>query len=102
MSPKLEEALREWLEKPAKEHGLCQHVLEHYPPDMWHQACKTLDELVGMFEADGLCELLPFHETLEEFETECDSETCHLNPKRIAWVKSKLGVSNESKSQSQT
>lgn len=98
MSPKLEEALREWLEKPAKKHGLCEHVFEfvYHTTNNWHQACRTVDELVDLFKADGLCELLPFHETLEEFETECDNVACDINPKRKAWVKSKLGVSNES------
>lgn len=96
MSPVLEEALREWLKNPCREHGLCMFV-GVYELGKGSKTGKIMGELVGLFTKGGLHHRTPFNASEGAYNYEQTLKVCHLNPKRIAWVKAKLGVSNESK-----
>lgn len=51
--------------------------------------CKFLQELADMLEADGLDTKYPF-DTEQSYDAAFDNRTQHLNPARLAWVRSKL------------
>ena len=68
--------------------GLC--AATHY----WC-VCKPLTEELGdMLEADGLDTDYPF-DTRLSYEKAADDGTQHLNPARLAWVRSKLESKDE-------
>lgn len=86
-----------WLEAGAPEGmpflrglGLCSSV-----PDVVTRAYSydVRQEMKRQFREAGLNSTLPFNshpgatEDLPNYGDECNSGACHLNPKRIAWVR---------------
>lgn len=86
-----------WLDAGAPEgmgfsryHGLCgalrqwgRHKVE-YP--------KLGKELQEQLEARHTSFLHPFHELSSQYNMEADRGACHLNPKRIQWVREHVAI----------
>ena len=69
--------------------GLCW-MLWHYLScqAIPHNERKQLtNELEDQFEAAGLNYLFPFNDGEEGFSNEEETDTMHLNPRRIKWVR---------------
>lgn len=56
--------------------------------------CMLVMELGGMLEEDCLCAEYPF-DTEESYTEAATKHTQHLNPARLAWVRSKLESKDE-------
>lgn len=88
MSPELNEALTEWLnwvergaplgEPFERDSGLC-----------WVIPISLRDELKLLFIGDGLCGAYPFG--MDDFDKRFHRGKMHECPKRLAWVREKLG-----------
>ncbi len=48
------------------------------------------NEMTEQFKAERLDPLLPFNATIGHFFMEADNRVCHLNPKRVLWVKTRI------------
>jgi len=94
MSPELTDVLKAWLiaatskEPPAdvQEYGLCYmaHALGGT------KACKELTEILHAEFQDFL---YPFNgEGMQSYWDAAQQKTQHLNPKRLEWVRKKLGL----------
>ncbi len=85
-----------WVESGANPH---EHFVRHaglcWAFSSWAWQKKVLcaedafKHLEKMFMAEGLCPLLPFNkgEGSTEYCHESQRRTCHLNEKRLAWVR---------------
>lgn len=91
MSPYLREALQEWLEDATSEDpcntvrhcGICAW--------MWRYPVEVGDEYKSLLYDDfGDNSSTPFHASYYAYLDDKDAETQHLNPERLAWVRSKL------------
>lgn len=69
-----------------KRSGLCANLDEFLVGINFY---KLLQELSDMLEADGLDTTYPF-DTEQSYDVAFDNRTQHLNPARLAWVRSKL------------
>lgn len=72
-----------------KRTGLCFNLCEFVCVDY-----ALLSELSSMFAADGLDTAYPF-DTEKSYDLAYDNRTQHLNPARLAWVRSKLESKDE-------
>jgi hypothetical protein len=93
--------LREWLEwaeggAPENEIftrrvGLCSSFSSWMRSKLvpYRDGEKQYIALCGLFIADGLDDSYPFNSP-ESYEVERNESATHLNPKRLAWVRSKV------------
>lgn len=89
MSPDLRRALEAWRfeaasKKPprdVREYGLCAYVRAFDLRGVKYNYLKN--ELVRLFEEDGLIPTHPFDKSYEAYAFD---DNKHLNPKRLAWV----------------
>jgi len=81
-----------WLEEGApaepfsRQEGLCW-CLNYFAVHCDYDAEKLLDEMCDQFREADLSVRYPFHRDGSEFSNERTLAACHLNPKRIQWVK---------------
>ena len=85
-----------WLNQGAKrthvqfqrEHGLC-NALQNFAGSQNAYSHKLAKEMTKQFEDAGLNYLRPFDDPDNGvyFGRECSNHEMHINPKRIAWVK---------------
>lgn len=85
-----------WLDAGAPEHqpfsrseGLCYSLIVWCYHKNTGESGKTvlLMALSMSFHQAGLLRGTPFNEGITEFSLEAQGKACHLNPKRIAWVR---------------
>lgn len=65
--------------------GLCSNLL-----NMYGDNGIILREMGVEFEDENLEAATPFDQDYEEYIKTCDNSACHLNEKRVQWVKNKL------------
>jgi hypothetical protein len=97
------EAWLDWIEHGACEaqpfdrgHGLCanfDHWLDEHGAD-WETVETEIDDLLWLFVSEGLGGCYPF-DSQAEFISAHERREQHLNPRRIAWVRSKVGQVEE-------
>lgn len=73
--------------------GLCA-ASNHWAESTGAQFGLLIGELGDMLECDGLCSDFPF-DTEDSYFDAAAAQEQHLNPARLAWVRSKLEVSDE-------
>ena len=88
-------AYHNWLLDPveyspfSKNEGLCSSIRRFACFNEEHEM-KLLYEIRQQFKKSGLWSVSPFHQNLDYYFQESDAGLCHLNQKRIAWVKAHL------------
>lgn len=72
--------------------GLCSNlVLYVYLAKVDAEEFKSIrNEMTEQFKAERLDPLLPFNTTIGHFFMEAENRICHLNPKRVLWVKTRI------------
>jgi len=64
-------------------YGLCNNLAKYFHYSNYVLCCELADQ----FEEAGLEHTLPFNGDSHEYFYETNSGACHLNPKRIQWVR---------------
>lgn len=70
-----------------KHHGLCSALFLWLEPGFKERVLTRLREHLSN---SGLSTLFPFNSSGRNYFQESRNNACHLNPKRIAWVKQQL------------
>ena len=70
--------------------GLCLQLtryMREVHPEINKRVPDELHELEKQFFTADLCPVMPFNNEDRSYWSECFAKTCHLNPKRIQWVR---------------
>lgn len=88
--------LTEWLEGATGEpveythKGLCGNFADYVFERGYHRY-EGYAFCMEIFSKMKLDTLSPFNDSEDDYTDECLDRRCHLNPKRIAWVRNRLG-----------
>jgi hypothetical protein len=84
----LEESQKDDPIESVKRYGLCSNIYLYCGNYNLNGYCLFC-EMTNQFNKEGPCGLFPFNSD-GSYAAEVFSDSCHLNPKRVQWVKDHL------------
>ena len=84
----LEESQKDDPIESVKSYGLCYNLYSYCGIHNLDGYCLNC-EMTNQFRKEGLCGIYPFNSD-NSYSEEVFSDSCHLNPKRVQWVKDHL------------